>query len=123
MWCDTVSAYSATCLTYPSDKLSAISGLARRMHWPRHFQYYAGIWEVGIVWMLLWITALEGKRINNQAERPQKYRAPSWSWASVEGVIEFVDREALSIPWVRILAVDVTLVDNDEFGRVAGGHI
>ena len=124
LWCDTVSAYSATCLTYPSDKLSALSGLSRRMYWPRRFRYYAGILEVGIVWMLLWQTALNNnKRITNQAIRTKDYRAPSWSWASVDGVIEFIDRTASSTPYVRILGVDITLVGNDEFGQVAGGRI
>ena len=57
-WRDIVWLYTAANLTYPSDKLAAISGLARRFATSHGTlgRYFAGHWEVEFIYQLGWST-------------------------------------------------------------------
>lgn len=80
-WPPVVEWYSACDLTYPGDKLVALSGVARAIMDKTRDQYVCGLWRKDLHNQLCWI-ALEPRL------RPQ-YRAPSWSWAAVDGGIRF----------------------------------
>lgn len=81
-WADLIQEYSALQLTYESDRLPALAGIADIASRIVPGQYLSGIWEANLAAGLLW--------------RPAKYPAklsgivcvPSWSWASVIGPIE-----------------------------------
>lgn len=68
-------------LTKDNDKLVAISGLANFFS-QRLGNYYAGLWEDMLPFDLLWDLGSTG-----QIRRPEAYRAPTWSWASLDGKI------------------------------------
>ncbi|KAF5598999.1 het-domain-containing protein [Fusarium pseudoanthophilum] len=74
-WKGMVAIYSYRDLTFPEDKLPAISALASE------------VWENDLHDQLLWFTAPEESR----DVRCIPYRAPSWSWASVECNVLFPD--------------------------------
>jgi hypothetical protein len=89
IWSDTVLSYSLGILTRQEDKLVAISGVARLMQQVNRDKYLAGIWK-DLEWQLLW--SVNSERKERQATSKTKritssYRAPSWSWASTDGVI------------------------------------
>src|SRR5450432_3299938 len=68
---------------------------------------------------LLWIAGTLDLR------RPSKYRAPSWSWMSVDGPIHYfteTDTDDLD-KWAEIVAVAVTTVDGTIAGQVESGSI
>jgi hypothetical protein len=68
--------YVGTLVTYERDKLVALSGIARSFQQLLVDQYLAGLWRKTLVYDLLW-----------SVPKPRKltaYRAPSWSWASME---------------------------------------
>lgn len=48
------------------------------------------------------------------------YTAPSWSWASVRGIVYKYPWLTLS-PLVELTSVNLRYIDNDQFGRVAPG--
>jgi hypothetical protein len=78
--------YSGRKLTYESDKLPALSGLASLVANRDHSKYCAGIWWEGVAYGLCW------RAVNwpgASLSKPAKYLAPSWSWASVIGRIDF----------------------------------
>lgn len=79
--------YSGRNLTESNDKLSAISGLANFVLGNRGLSaesYLAGLWKENLVDGLLWYVSSPG------ASRPRStYIAPTWSWASVTGSIEY----------------------------------
>jgi hypothetical protein len=77
-WHTIVHLYSRGRLTCSSDKLVAISGIARVIQERSKDQYLAGLWRRQMEIQLCWFAY-----INWQA-RPKAYRAPSWSWASVD---------------------------------------
>lgn len=89
LWYHIISQYSRRSLTRASDKLVAISALAKRCIQVTGWTYWAGLWIDDIVRGLLW--------------KPQNVRnarctgiAPSWSWATFDNCgIEFpqMDRQ------------------------------
>jgi len=79
-WYTMLSTYTQCNLTYPSDKLVAISGLANEMNsalrlyiHEKHHYYIAGLWAEDLRMGLCWHRTEGGIR-------PHSYRAPSWSW-------------------------------------------
>ena len=118
-----IEIYMSCGLTYESDRLPAIAGLAKSLWLKSQDSYLAGLWRGGLLPGLLWrryrLTALQ---------RPVAFRAPSWSWPSVEGEIKFgvytwFNRFPCGIEYFASLQ-DVQIdVDNDPFGIVSGGWL
>jgi hypothetical protein len=92
-WGDILEAYTLGQLTFESDKLVAISGLQKIYANLIKAPYLAGLWGFHLPRQLLWT-------VLRPAERPKAYRAPSWSWASVDGQVErstFLDTDDLIV--------------------------
>ncbi|CZR69604.1 uncharacterized protein PAC_19504 [Phialocephala subalpina] len=83
IWNFMVQAYSMTRLTYPEDKLPAIAGVAQRIAGVLQDDYAAGLFRKSLPNSLLWWST--------NAKRACDYRAPSWSWASMDGQIHMYD--------------------------------
>lgn len=86
-WLSIVKSYTKAQLTYGSDKLIAFGGIAQEVQRSRRVpetDYLAGLWRGDLIVDLLWRMANSGTR-NETAP----YRAPTWSWASVDGEVYF----------------------------------
>ena len=128
VWWSAVGAYTsgnnfnvrfATNLTQPSDKLVAISAVARELQPLIDSKYIAGLWERDLVRQLCW-TGM------NYSERSDIYRAPSWSWASVDAPIRYSDFYYPGTIWQELLeVVDVKLElqTEDPMGQVKSGFL
>lgn len=81
-WESLVETYTKTGLTNETDKLVAISGLAKALAAQSDIQYLAGLWNYGLKHQLRWYAVSPSKR-------PDVFRAPSWSWASTNSRILF----------------------------------
>ncbi|KAG9229490.1 heterokaryon incompatibility protein-domain-containing protein [Amylocarpus encephaloides] len=82
-WLSSAEMFSERSLTFESDMLPALSGIAAHFS-KRHGQdYYAGIFSGSILEGLLWRPSYAGC-----LSRPAKYIAPSWSWTSLIGPIK-----------------------------------
>lgn len=101
-WEDIVEDYSTRLLTKATDKLHAIAGLAEVAQRATAECYVSGAWTtsnknceklIGILW-----AHKPGKSSFSSAA---DFKAPSWSWASVEGPIRF-------LPHVKLKDVVVT---------------
>ncbi|KAK4240597.1 hypothetical protein C8A03DRAFT_13087 [Achaetomium macrosporum] len=86
-WQEMVKEYSLRQLTRAEDKLAAISGLATMTRDAigavtdgEGDRYHAGLWESRLLLDLTWWMPHGGTR-------PARYRAPTWSWASIDGPI------------------------------------
>jgi hypothetical protein len=91
LWGEIVEEYSMTAITRSSDKLIALSGLARLLSSNmKTTRYVAGLWELHIECQLLWyVKPLFRERDSffencSTAPREDEYRAPSFSWAAVD---------------------------------------
>ncbi|KAI1856994.1 uncharacterized protein JN550_013487 [Neoarthrinium moseri] len=78
-WQKTVMQYTKLHLTRSSDKLPALSGCAKDIGRLTGDEYLAGFWRAKLAEELLWV-------VNAPVNQPRtvNWRAPSWSWASVD---------------------------------------
>jgi hypothetical protein len=95
-WLRLVTAYSLRVASLEGDKLNAIAGVASHPSFSRALGpgYFAGLWQNNFARQLTWSTSYRHRTTpENETTiiyRPMRYRAPSWSWASVDGgVINF----------------------------------
>lgn len=152
LWARIVEMYSRTDLTQKKDKLIALSGIAHSMaaiiETQREVKYVAGLWDAGehFVSQLLWHvepvcrgdTESGGSTLEYPSKRPKEYRAPSFSWASIdaqygngitcgdvldpEGILVKVPQDnAGTEAWEK--SVFVQCKTDNQFGLVTGGHI
>lgn len=91
-WKNIVTIYSSRKMTEKSDKFNAIASIASEVaqilkkSTPKvSAEYVAGLWSIDLSSQLLWRT---GEVIILQSS-PKSYRAPSWSWGSVDNEISF----------------------------------
>ena len=131
-WADVVENYTSRELTVGDDKLPAVAAVAEkyaRATAPNPIpatDYLAGLWRRDLAPHLLWRVWDPSK-----TSRPQRYRAPSWSWASLNGAI---------YPWngaggstggggnattaLVVLAAETTPAStNVPFGSVRAGYV
>ena len=101
LWQELVTEYSKCKLTFPKDKLVAILGVAKRMMEARTDHYAAGMWRKSMMYDLAWSRLSEDRETFPLSDT--SWRAPSWSWASVDGEIIFPS----TIGGVRRCFVDI----------------
>jgi hypothetical protein len=121
-WNDIIFAYSGLHLTLDKDKLPALSGVAKQMLSIRPGdEYLAGLWKKTILSDLRW--CLWGEN----SKRPAKYRSPSWSWASIDGIfnIEYYDANSKSAinDHANCVDVSITPAGADSTGEVSSGYL
>lgn len=127
-WYSVIEDYTGRGLTKEEDKLPALSGLASLAAKYTKVPYYAGLWKAKLVDDLLWRTARYDQKENRQA-RPIKQRAPSWSWASVEGSISYALLGTRKLELGHIhdavedAAVEVEPLGQDMYGQVRSGTV
>ncbi|KAJ4369344.1 hypothetical protein N0V86_009175 [Didymella sp. IMI 355093] len=95
-WYELVEDYTLRSITAATDKLPALSGLAKR-HQEGNSQYMAGIWSSQFPGALLWQTKDLLAIQTSRASKDDTYIAPSWSWASIQGRISY-DSQRLLLP-------------------------
>ncbi|KAF2118166.1 hypothetical protein BDV96DRAFT_488974 [Lophiotrema nucula] len=136
LWKRIVEVYSRTAITKSEDKLVALSGMAgwmaRRIGTPAQpATYVAGLWTLHLASQLLWRVEPTFRAIDGQFEHltvaPDKYRAPSFSWASLDahegnGIVygDITDRDLfIDIEEAQIRPESFANV----YGTVVSGHV
>ncbi|KAJ9142917.1 hypothetical protein NKR23_g6789 [Pleurostoma richardsiae] len=117
-WAGFVQAYTAGKLTYQSDRLVAISAIARTMCEAAGLHsddYICGHWTTHLPRSLLWIMERPGRR-------PAEYIAPTWSWASVEGIVLRQPNDEVDADLITLVDISTTLKSGDPFGEVLNGY-
>ncbi|KAH7141074.1 hypothetical protein EDB81DRAFT_655599 [Dactylonectria macrodidyma] len=121
-WYNLVSDYTYCKLTNFSDKLIAMAGLAN------HFQasigddeYVAGLWRSQLPQALCWRTYT----VLMSAFRPSQYRAPSWSWTSLEGgrFYPAYEPDNPTTDLCQILSIHLARAGANPYGDLKGGYI
>ena len=113
-WYDLMWLYGPKKLSYATDKLPAISGIASIFSERTGEKYLAGLWRGQLVRDLAW-QSLDYRRVS-------EYRAPSWSWASGDGIPAMRQRDEYD-ELAMILDATVTLKGENPFGEVTDGRI
>ncbi|EIW59716.1 HET-domain-containing protein [Trametes versicolor FP-101664 SS1] len=126
-WNEIVQDYSERTAGDELDKLVACAAIAESFHHVLDSDYLAGLWRSdALLTDLLWSV-----RQDRLCTRPTVYRAPSWSWASVEGSIEHFPPELTDpvkgfrhVALAEVVDCRVTLEDPMvRFGRVRDGTL
>lgn len=128
-WPEIIKHFSLRQLTNSFDKLPALSSIAS--YFARHTNdtYLAGLWARTLLELLCWT------RTSFSESRPPIWRAPSWSFMSVDGKISFMDKSNIDFegrkvePFVKNLGASVIshevvpLSPEAPFGEVKSGHL
>lgn len=125
-WYYIARQYSHRRLSHASDKLPALSGLAAEFHNHTGDSYLAGLWKGDLAGGLLWAASTMEK-----LQKTTEYRAPSWSWASVEGEIYYEgilawDSRDSGVPEkfeLEVLDAQTKPTGLNHLGAVHGGYI
>lgn len=115
-WGQIISEYSRRDLTFKSDNLPALAGIANSYgsHRPNAGKYLCGLWEGELESCFFWYLT------EPATNRPNIGRVPSWSWASVAGNVACW---GVSVEDIEFLRSDVTY-DGDAFmGKVENAKI
>jgi hypothetical protein len=118
-WAEVVRLFTGADLTFARDKLPALSGIARRVYSQKGGQYLAGLWRnERIEAQLCW--RVEGSRL-----RPTTWRAPSWSWASIDGLVLYMPTQSgiCDDSYAHVVDAKVTPLAGDVFGELSAGVI
>jgi len=133
LWASLVTTYTDMSLTFTSDRLPALSGLAQRIAPEKSLPYLAGLWASDLPHALLWYRNKFPKlryRLDDWERHdgvvnppPPNWQAPSWSWASAEGTVLFLAIEASAVPVVEVVDTSIVPAGPDPFGHCKAGSI
>ncbi|KXH61346.1 heterokaryon incompatibility protein [Colletotrichum nymphaeae SA-01] len=126
-WYRLLDYYNQCHLTESKDKLVAISAIAKDMkqhltHLGESAIYLGGLWRSRMPRNLLW-------QVFEPANRPERYRAPSWSWASVDNTSLcsyhkcYSDYSKPHRVLVSVVEAATTPLTSDDTGQLQGGSL
>jgi hypothetical protein len=81
-WYEILEGYTQLQITFHSDRLLAIAGIAERCGYALQDEYLVGLWRSRLPIELLWHIWP-----HTSLPRPLEFQAPSWSWAAVNGTV------------------------------------
>ncbi|KAF2662094.1 HET-domain-containing protein [Lophiostoma macrostomum CBS 122681] len=126
-WFNIVYDYSRCSLTFITDKLIALCGIAQAVSRSPAIgnEYHAGVWKYWWLQGLLWMVDQSSLGYEMYPIRyHQTYIAPSWSWASVEAAIQpWGPRNIISQTFVELQGISTVPINGDPFGQLSGGEI
>jgi hypothetical protein len=125
LWQDILQNYCRRTLSRPSDKLPALSNLARIVQEQTGDTYVAGLWRSKLMEGLIWQATGHASGMTSE---PPEYRAPSWSWASIDGPFGSftLGLGADAGDWVELATVlncEVALKGKNPYGGVASASL
>lgn len=125
-WYRIVEDYTGRTVSKPSDKLVACGAIAEVFHRVRRAEalgYLAGLWYDTLLEDLLWGRPDGAPYLC----RPPGFRAPSWSWAAVDGRVWMWGDLWMGLAkrtTAEVVHAEVALKDPElRFGQVTGGSI
>lgn len=121
-WNMIINYYVSRKLTIANDKLVALSGSANDMKArlqqlrPGPHPYLAGFWEEKLMDTLVW-------NVRSAGTRASQYRAPSWSWACLDGNLNIFGgcMSTERISFTSMVSVVMTHLGKDDTEEVSGG--
>jgi hypothetical protein len=132
LWTKVVDDYARCSLTYETDKLVAVSGLASIISTRINSPYIAGLWQESLPMQLLWQTFYH--YLSSTISRYETYVAPSWSWASINAEVDYEAAPSLSTSretrekyshdiLIEVIDVKTELAGPNLFGAVKSGYL
>lgn len=105
LWKTVVQQYTERDLTVPDDRLDAIMGIVCELETLWRYECINGLWKKWFIELLAWYKPFSEREKARHIER-----APSWSWASLNGVVRYKDF-AISTEDAKIISLTVSVVE------------
>jgi hypothetical protein len=127
-WYSVLREYVNLQLSHEEDIFPAISGISKQFQTLLGPQYIAGLWRDSIVNDLCWQVGTIAGHESVQAQRPTKWRAPSFSWANVVlsrgSYIQYPPNLLVSYhPCVKLIDTYCVPVGTDDTGQLSDAYI
>lgn len=113
-WEKIVTLYTSAKLTSAEDELVAIAGIARVAYETNSHEYIAGMWKPWLLKLLCW------RHHGHLCPKPKVYRAPTWSWAAVDGETRY-NTNVIVEEYTHVLHTNVIPAGTDSFGKIVAG--
>lgn len=133
-WRRIIEQYTTKKLRREEDIFPALQGVAKSMQ--RGFEYYAGLWKdqslfINLLWHGQYEVTINSSRlvhfatrrpeVRDYGGRPKRWRAPTWSWASVTRPVAFTTPVRDTTEILASVADIQTEHVGDPFGQVRSG--
>jgi len=115
LWYRIVEEYTRLHISFPSDIFPALAALTQRMYHLRSPEdvFTAGLWKRTLLLDMMWKSPL-GQKLG----RPPTWRAPTWSWASVQAQVIWDPKVDSVFKTVRFLDVHCDTEGLPEMGNI-----
>lgn len=129
LWDHIVPKYARLDLTKRSDRLPALSAIAKIVQDELGSPYLAGLWQTDLLWGLTWRCSVsigsgpDQTTRTSPGELPHQYRAPSWCWPSIEGPISYGRTGVACLKDTHVLSAQCTPAGANPLGEVSDGHV
>jgi hypothetical protein len=133
-WRYMLMEYTSRKLTFRSDLLPALSGVAAQMHELQGSTYLAGLWKDHIIEDLCWWT-IPDHRSKRDCKKiadvgylnldPNHDTLPTWSWISVQQPIAYdvIEQPGVFTSYTSLVASNCTLLSPNPFGQIKDGAL
>lgn len=103
-WKRLIRNYTRRAVSDPMDRLPALSAIAQRLEGLSTHRYAGGLWFGDVPHLLFWYPV----DVESMTRSPER-AAPSWSWASVTGAIDFIDVKETNISVLGVSQTELIL--------------
>lgn len=120
LWYQLVTEYVPRQLTFESDKLAAISGVAQKVGQLMRVigsedEYVSGFWKIDLWNGLYWkVRGFGPPRSKHNPWPPKSHNFPSWSWCSMNRPLAWNDRTG-NIPCAQLVQL-IRPISHDKYG-------
>ena len=129
IWSRTIERYMECDLSFGHDKLVAISGIAQKVAQATGERYLAGHWDNQLLAQsLLWYVPSRRQANSKPSIRPcvtdgSSYRAPTWSWASVDAQITWNWPAEYGENMIDIVETTIEETGRQELGAISAASM
>lgn len=126
-WSNLVQDFTCRDLTYASDRLAAISGLASSAQPSApDIAYYAGFWSDSLPHALFWRCIPHTRNISptsKPSRRVSGAHAPTWSWASITGRVMLGYKNTTLESNMKEIQIKCIPAGKNRYGSVKGASL
>jgi hypothetical protein len=123
-WWQLVAAYTQRDITQLSDRFPALSGVTAELQNRTGDKCYAGLWKSHFLQGLHWnLQSDHSGRPWKTPIKPESWRAPSWSFLAVEGIIDYTGSNNFGTSYCANLEdCSITTAGANPLGELEAGH-
>ena len=125
-WSRIIQECTSRQLSYQSDRLPAVVGIATELQRIWKDDYFAGLWKQHIIYQMAWFSDNYHEVKKEDAgyfiqAKDKSREGPTWSWASVSGTVSLNGAEGKKL--TKFVDCTVEPLHDSIFGRIKSGRL